>query len=824
MSLGSTAQAEEEIVRPGIRPLSLPDSHLSEGVRNADGASRAVVHRRHREGKVPVDTAPPDNAGAAKAVSGAAKAAVDAAKTAAVAAKAAADAAKSAADSVKAMADAAHQATPSTLSDEGAGAMAHSFRHITTQHPFAYLATLLLAAAVFVAGLVFVLGRKARHRPAKSGKKSAARAPTVVGAESQLTASIGHVLQIERVARTRASKTSQRAPDGPEKVEAVVPRDFPGTGFIAHVGRDVVLQSGAGAGALPQRPVSGSAEGGVKDAGRGFGRADAGGTGDSQDKDLAGATGPVGQVTATQVDSKALMGEATHARGRMAKKCVYCGHVNQDSALRCVCGGDLDKAEEVDSSGGGGLAANTTKDGTHPGAEEADSHQAASRASRATRRFVTLLVVGILLMLAGKALLDSASKPWTSIISGGKMAQFSAAEAVELYRGLISKGHVGLADSYSEAQAGAEIAQLKRFAAWTLGIIGALLVVLGCGLYLRLRTRVRGVPPAGCSPPEATAPRSKVALFVGFGLLAAAIFGAGVLALLTRSDASAPEPDPPQSVPPVPEWAGGCAANQVPIPSGTFLMGDDALEAGPVHQVTLSAYCIDKTEVTVAAFRDCVQSDHCQPPVQANVERKGFRPEDTTKLNQLCTWGKSGLDEHPINCVDWRQAAAYCKWAGNRLPTEAEWEYAARDADARDYPWGNEAPGADRLNACGSEGVSIAKQLFGVTLTITPMYTGDDGWPATAPVGSYPKGASPFGILDMAGNVLEWTADSFVDYSARPATNPQRSGTGGSPRVVRGGSWSHFDPARVRAAGRGGYGPDRRDISLGFRCARGVNM
>jgi len=274
---------------------------------------------------------------------------------------------------------------------------------------------------------------------------------------------------------------------------------------------------------------------------------------------------------------------------------------------------------------------------------------------------------------------------------------------------------------------------------------------------------------------------------------------------------------------PAPQLARGCAANQVPIPGGTFWMGDPDLDKNskPVHKVTLSPFCMDKTEVTVTSFRACVQAGDCQPP-SATVDWKDIKPEDKTKRSQFCTWGRGGLDKHPINCVDWNQASAYCESTGGRLPTETEWEYAARGNDARQYPWGNEPPDAKKLDVCGSECASMAKKRL--DLTWTPLYSGDDGWPATAPVGSYPKGASPFGILDMAGNVWEWTADSFEAYSEAPATNPHRSGSTESPRVCRGGGWSSDAPALVRAALRGTNDPADRNSLLGFRCARGAKM
>jgi len=250
----------------------------------------------------------------------------------------------------------------------------------------------------------------------------------------------------------------------------------------------------------------------------------------------------------------------------------------------------------------------------------------------------------------------------------------------------------------------------------------------------------------------------------------------------------------------------GCAANQVPIPGGTFWMGDPD-HAKPVHKVTLSPFCIDRTEVTVAGFRACVQDGGCPPP-SATVDWKGIPPQEKSKWSPYCTWGKRGLDQHPINCVDWSQATTFCEWAGGRLPSEAEWEYAARGKDGRLFPWGNQRPDASRLNACGGE-CGQAR-----------MYPGDDGWPATAPVGSFPEGASAFGVLDMAGNVWEWTADSFADYSDQPVTDPQRLQHDESPRVFRGGSWTNVDPVWVRAGYRNKRDPGSRTMILGFRCAR----
>ena len=246
----------------------------------------------------------------------------------------------------------------------------------------------------------------------------------------------------------------------------------------------------------------------------------------------------------------------------------------------------------------------------------------------------------------------------------------------------------------------------------------------------------------------------------------------------------------------------------VRVAGGTFLMGSPAgvgeSDEHPQHPVTLTGYCMDRTEVTVGAYRKCVASGKCKAAAQPGMEG-------------LCNAARGDRQDHPVNCVDWSEANAYCMWAGKRLPSEAQWEYAARGSDGRTYPWGNEAPSAKRLNACGSECRLLGKRL-GKEWTV--LYEESDGWDTTAPVGRFPAGASAFGAMDMAGNVLEWTGDWYGAYEVGASTNPTGAKEG-TFRVSRGGGWVNVDASRVRAAFRLRGEPAVRGVILGFRCARG---
>lgn len=266
------------------------------------------------------------------------------------------------------------------------------------------------------------------------------------------------------------------------------------------------------------------------------------------------------------------------------------------------------------------------------------------------------------------------------------------------------------------------------------------------------------------------------------------------------------------------------------IPAGSFLLGSpdsdpDAREdEKPQQTIELDAFWLDKTEVTVAQFEDFVRATGYTTDAErgvddgANGARAGglvFSGNDTVFVKDA-NWllpegpGARGASEQPrapVVQVSWNDAAAYCAWAGRRLPTEAEWDRAARGSAGRRYPWGAAFDGA-RTNFCDSNCSAAWRNT-----------TFDDGATRTNNVGSYPAGASVEGVLDLTGNVWEWVADwhDFRGYYRFPTANPLGVATG-TERVVRGGAWT--DTAdRVRAGARTKLTPASRNNFTGFRCA-----
>lgn len=234
-----------------------------------------------------------------------------------------------------------------------------------------------------------------------------------------------------------------------------------------------------------------------------------------------------------------------------------------------------------------------------------------------------------------------------------------------------------------------------------------------------------------------------------------------------------------------PKPDGTCPKDMIAIPGGSFEMGSAAGDEGerPPHTVKVADFCIDTREVTVADYRACLKAGRCFSP---NYERyKGPGAWGDRPSPPECNGGVRGNGQHPMNCVPATFAEEYCASAGKRLPTEQEWEMAARGPDKRRYPTGDAVPG-------------------GVCFNKTPA--------ATCPAGTSPGDRSPFGVLDMMGNVREWTATPYERYDGCAE---------GAGLAVRGGSFSTLVVDDLRATKRFDEWTKTREANLGFRCAKG---
>ncbi|MBE7536707.1 MAG: SUMF1/EgtB/PvdO family nonheme iron enzyme [Anaerolineales bacterium] len=240
------------------------------------------------------------------------------------------------------------------------------------------------------------------------------------------------------------------------------------------------------------------------------------------------------------------------------------------------------------------------------------------------------------------------------------------------------------------------------------------------------------------------------------------------------------------------------------VPEGEFVMGSDPKDPyfwgaeEPKHTVFLDSFWIHLTEVTNSMYRACVSDGACSPP-----SKESSRTHDDYFNNE-------SYNDYPVINVTFADASNYCEWIGGRLPTEAEWEKAARGTDGRLFPWGNDEIQDNYANLCDVNCTNLT----------TPELNLNDGYAEVAPVGSFPAGVSPYGALDMAGNVLEWTSDWYaVDYYKN---SPYKKPTGlanGNKHPVRGGSWLNLTDG-MRPSARYSKRSNEASDLIGFRCAQ----
>jgi formylglycine-generating enzyme required for sulfatase activity len=298
------------------------------------------------------------------------------------------------------------------------------------------------------------------------------------------------------------------------------------------------------------------------------------------------------------------------------------------------------------------------------------------------------------------------------------------------------------------------------------------LIVAACIIVLALAILFKGKPTVTDSTPMS-------------GVTFTALVQTSTPVPFTETSTSIPPSETPTPFPEEITDAKGVSMRLVP--AGEFIMGSDNgdVDERPAHNVNLGAYYIDKYEVTNALYSVCATAGACDPP------------KLVSSLRRASYYGNSQFDNYPVVQVDWNMAKTYCEWRGAQLPTEAQWEKAARGTDGRTYPW-------------AGEGLECSKANYGGCVQETNFIGGNE------------SGKSIYGVYDMAGNVWEWVADWYSAdyYQNSPTTNPLGPGAGVN-RAMRGGSWSDLGSSS-RSANRHGNTPQTFGNSLGFRCALGV--
>ena len=320
-------------------------------------------------------------------------------------------------------------------------------------------------------------------------------------------------------------------------------------------------------------------------------------------------------------------------------------------------------------------------------------------------------------------------------------------------------------------------------AAWWPWMVGGLFLVLVGGIGLALAVMIFNNPnpiaPAATEAPPPAATETLVATEVP---APTATDAPAVTQVPTATEAFVATVIPSDGS----SMIGEDGMTLLNVPAGEFTMGSDSSDQAdekPAHIVKLDAFWIDQTEVTNKQYAACVSSGASGGCTQ---------PSSNSSYTNTGYYGDTQFDNYPVIYVDWHQAVAYCEWAGRRLPTEAEWEKAARGTDGRTYLWGETEPSADLLNFSRNVG-------------------------DTMPVGNYPNGVSPYGAYDMAGNVWEWVSSLYKPYPYD--ANDGREDVSIESRVLRGSSWNS-DGGKLRSSYRVRYDPSYAFNNIGFRCAR----
>lgn len=350
---------------------------------------------------------------------------------------------------------------------------------------------------------------------------------------------------------------------------------------------------------------------------------------------------------------------------------------------------------------------------------------------------------------------------------------------------------------------------------WTWALVGVGATTCGLALALRYSVQVRASAQRAARAVAASAGPSAAA-----SSAAAAASSASLAAAASAAASSAVAAAPQMATTPeIAASAGLTVSGIVACPEGAARLARPA-----TRDTEAVTYCLDRHEVTVASYAQCVGAEACAAPSRAGVLAALALPEVAltpaarrraqAAFGAQCNSGEPGRGQHPMNCVTYEEAEHYCEWQGGKLPSDAEWEFAAAGVNGRSFPWGSRSPSPTLVNACGGECKHWYGSLGLQAVFEGVMYGGSDGYAGTAPVGSFPDGTTPEGIVDLIGNVAEWTSGRVAVYDNAPGEEAVAAS-----HVVRGGAFTSSLAALVPPVLRRYLRAGERDRGVGFRCA-----